>query len=266
MALSLLTEEHHQERREGVMHRHDMERTIVSVIACCLITMHTLAVAAEADGSSVLSGSQRPSPTEKTGGTALNSNRVKTPDRKVAGEIKDFVVALEAGRITYAVLSPHTYSARAKQLVIVPWTALDLDSPGNTASVILDKATLWTAPTVSMESWTHTPMAQCLAIVDKYWRKRSEPSIASSSIAATGVVKASALLGRQVHGDNGEALGAIRELMIDPQAGLLTYVILARENRENRSAPLVLRLPWTTLFVTPADHRLMAHLGVKTIL
>ena len=83
----------------------------------------------------------------------ITGSKVLSTAGEELGNLKDVVVDLDEGRITYAVLSFGGFLGLGDKLFAIPWEALIMDMEENTFILDVDKEALKHAPGFDKESW-----------------------------------------------------------------------------------------------------------------
>jgi hypothetical protein len=84
--------------------------------------------------------------------TLLGNDVYNLKDEKL-GTIKEFMIEMNAGRITYAVLSYGGFLGVGDRLFAVPWQALKLDTINHRFTLNVDKDLLKNAPGFDKDHW-----------------------------------------------------------------------------------------------------------------
>ncbi|MDP1693520.1 MAG: PRC-barrel domain-containing protein [Burkholderiaceae bacterium] len=87
---------------------------------------------------------------------SLLGNDVYNNDGDDLGDIKDFMIDMSSGRITYAVLSFGGLFGMGDKLFAVPWTALKLDTFNKRFTLNVPKEKLKDAPGFDSDHWPST--------------------------------------------------------------------------------------------------------------
>ena len=85
--------------------------------------------------------------------SALIGNDVHNPENEKLGDIKDFVLDMNAGTIRYAVLSFGGFLGMGEKLFAVPWHALQLDTAEKHFTLNVPKERLQNAPGFDKDHW-----------------------------------------------------------------------------------------------------------------
>jgi len=98
------------------------------------------------------SGSAGPGP-ELMGADTLNGNDVYNQKDEDLGDIKEIMLNMRTGRISYAVLSFGGFLSLGEKLFAVPWEALTLDTKNKRFVLNVEKARLEKAPGFDKDKW-----------------------------------------------------------------------------------------------------------------
>ncbi|MCC5853129.1 MAG: PRC-barrel domain-containing protein [Alkalimonas sp.] len=94
----------------------------------------------------------------------LVGNDVYNLKEESLGTIKEIMVDVAHGKISYAVLSFGSFLGMGEKLFAVPWNALTLDNANNRLVLNVDKARLSDAPGFDKKHWPD--------MADKTWAKQ----------------------------------------------------------------------------------------------
>ena len=95
---------------------------------------------------------QGPGP-ELMGAQTLLGNDVYNRQAEDLGDIKEIMLDMRSGRVSYAVLSFGGFLGMGEKLFAVPWSALVLDTVNKRFTLDIDKERLETAPGFNPDSW-----------------------------------------------------------------------------------------------------------------
>ena len=98
------------------------------------------------------SGGAGPGP-ELMGADTLNGNDVYNQKDEDLGDIKEIMLNMRTGRISYAVLSYGGFLSLGEKLFAVPWEALTLDTKNKRFVLNVEKARLEKAPGFDKDKW-----------------------------------------------------------------------------------------------------------------
>ena len=98
---------------------------------------------------------------ELMGADTLMGNDVYNKDGEDLGDIKEFMIDMASGKISYAVLSYGGLLGMGDKLFAVPWSALKLDTANKRFTLDVLQATLEDAPGFDKDHWP--------AMADKSW-------------------------------------------------------------------------------------------------
>ena len=87
------------------------------------------------------------------GADTLLGNDVYNLGNEKLGTIKEFMIEMSTGRITYAVLSYGGFLGLGDRLFAVPWQALKLDTVNHRFVLNIDKEALKDAPGFDKDHW-----------------------------------------------------------------------------------------------------------------
>jgi sporulation protein YlmC with PRC-barrel domain len=93
-----------------------------------------------------------PGPSLMGADTLLGNDVYNLGDEKL-GSIKEIMIEMNTGRITYAVLSYGGFLGMGDRLFAVPWQALKLDTVNHRFNLNVDKAVLKDAPGFDKDHW-----------------------------------------------------------------------------------------------------------------
>ena len=105
---------------------------------------------------------QGPGP-ELMGADTLLGNDVYNLKDEDLGDIKEIMLDMRTGRVSYAVLSFGGFLGMGEKLFAVPWSALTLDTVNKRFTLDADKERLETAPGFDADSWPN--------MADTTWEK-----------------------------------------------------------------------------------------------
>jgi sporulation protein YlmC with PRC-barrel domain len=104
------------------------------------------------NGSPHADGHRGPGP-GLMGADTLNGNDVFNEKDEDLGDIKEFMLDMNSGRVSYAVLSFGGFLGMGDKLFAVPWDALKLDTVNKRFVLNVDKARLESAPGFDKDNW-----------------------------------------------------------------------------------------------------------------
>jgi sporulation protein YlmC with PRC-barrel domain len=90
---------------------------------------------------------------ELMGADTLNGNDVYNEKNEDLGDIKEIMLNMRTGRISYAVLSYGGFMSLGEKLFAVPWEALKLDTENKRFVLNVDKDRLESAPGFDKDDW-----------------------------------------------------------------------------------------------------------------
>jgi sporulation protein YlmC with PRC-barrel domain len=90
---------------------------------------------------------------ELMGADTLNGNEVYNHKDEDLGDIKEIMLNMRTGRVSYAVLSFGGFLGLGEKLFAVPWDALKLDTENKRFVLNVDKERLENAPGFDKDHW-----------------------------------------------------------------------------------------------------------------
>lgn len=93
-----------------------------------------------------------PGPNVMGAGTLLGEDVYNGKDEKL-GDIKEFMLEMDTGKVAYAVLSFGGFLGMGEKLFVVPWEALKLDTVNKRFVLNIDKDRLQSAPGFDKNDW-----------------------------------------------------------------------------------------------------------------
>ncbi len=101
---------------------------------------------------------------EVMGAQTLIGNDVYNHKGEDIGEIKEIMLDMQSGKISYAVLSFGGFLGLGEKLFAAPWTALTLDTTNKRFVLNVEKERLVEAPGFNKEQWPD--------VADQSWSKK----------------------------------------------------------------------------------------------
>lgn len=114
------------------------------------------------------------------GANTLLGNDVYNKDGEDLGDIKEFMIDMATGKVTYAVLSFGGLLGMGDKLFAVPWAALALDTANKRFSLNVLKADLKDAPGFNKDAWPSMSDRTWASGVHEYY---GMPYVAEAAIA-----------------------------------------------------------------------------------
>ncbi|MEO3877636.1 PRC-barrel domain-containing protein [Rheinheimera fenheensis] len=106
------------------------------------------------------------------GANTLLGNSVVNHKEESLGDIKEIMLEVSSGKVSYAVLSFGTFLGMGEKLFAVPWDALKLDTQNKRFVLAIDKARLSNAPGFDKHKWPN--------MADKAWAKQIDTYYSAS--------------------------------------------------------------------------------------
>lgn len=185
-------------------------------------------------------------------------SKVKNGAGEDLGKVEDFVIDPNDGTIEYAVLSSGGFLGIGDKLISVPFSLLrapEVREGSDLAHFTLDadKAKLENAPRFPKDQWPNVDEPSWRAEIDTYYGTRGRVS-AETLDAQTRfrLVRASDVLGEDVHNPNDDDLGDVKEIVVDPQRSRVTYFVLSSGGFLGLGDKLF-AIPWEELDVMRKD-------------
>ena len=97
------------------------------------------------------------------GANTLVGNDVYNHKEESLGDIKEIMLDISSGKVSYAVLSFGTFLGMGEKLFAVPWDALKLDTQNKRFVLAIEKERLSKAPGFDKHKWPN--------MADKTWAK-----------------------------------------------------------------------------------------------
>lgn len=188
---------------------------------------------------------------------------IATPEGREIGEVKDFILNLDAGRIAYVIGAFNQSAQFRNKLFVIPWGIVKLDSEQTMFTLVGDGAALEGAPNFSPTAWPDRPLSQWTSIVDKYWQGRQNSSVVKESGPHATLYKAGDLLGLTIQSTTQKNVGTIEELLLTPETGAIAYVLLSAEEVQKSHNKTFFVLPWSIVQVNIKQHLLAANIDKK---
>ena len=105
------------------------------------------------------------------GADTLIGNDVYNSANESLGSIKELMIDMSTGKISYAVLSFGGFLGVGDRLFAVPWQALKLDTTNKRFMLNASKEQLKNAPGFDKNNWPDTPNGQWYHEVYKYYQQ-----------------------------------------------------------------------------------------------
>lgn len=114
------------------------------------------------------------------GADTLVGNDVCNADGEDLGDIKEIMLDMRSGRVSYAVLSFGGFLGMGEKLFAVPWDALTLDTENKRFTLNVNKDRLENAPGFDKDSWPDMADATWeKGIHDFYGTKSYSPTVSA---------------------------------------------------------------------------------------
>ena len=174
------------------------------------------------------------------------------------GEIQELIVDRENGDIHYAVVGAGGFLGIGERLILVPFAALDVDPRAQEVDQLVhlnvDQEVLTEAP--NFEDLPDVTVADWDADVRTYWQEHVDVlPVTGPEGQPVRAIRISDPTDIDIQNPNGEDLGDIGDMVLDLDAGSVSYVILATGGALDLGECL-LPVPWSSIETT-ADEDLV---------
>lgn len=173
----------------------------------------------------------------------LGMKVVGASDEKI-GSIDDLVLDESSGKVEYAVISCGGFLGIGDKLVFVPRESLTHSADGESCRLDVTKETLETAVEYNDEFVSKLSDPACCASIGRPFMVRET--------GATGIrpVMASKLIESNIRSTaDGEALGQMEDLAIDPSSGEIRYAVILLEEADDE----LFAIRWNELQPSPSS-------------
>ena len=106
---------------------------------------------------------------ELMGANTLIGNDVYNQKDENLGDIKEIMLDVRSGRVSYAVLSFGGFLGMGEKLFAVPWSALTLDTQNKRFTLNVEKDRLESAPGFDQDSWPNMADASWAKSIHDYY-------------------------------------------------------------------------------------------------
>jgi sporulation protein YlmC with PRC-barrel domain len=100
--------------------------------------------------------------------TTMIGDKVVSPEGEDLGTLKEFMIDLDEGRISYAVLSFGGFLGLGDKLFAIPWEALSLNTENHSFILNVEKEQLKNAPGFDQDDWPDEAEYQAGWLLDVY--------------------------------------------------------------------------------------------------
>lgn len=231
------------------------------LLVSTLASLFSLPLAITVHAQSGTSGSSATSPqsskaaaSAKTQQTAMDMRASKLMGKEVKnakgenlGEIKDLMVDMKTGQVPYAVLSFGGIAGLGDKLFAYPVSSFKASAKGDDLLLNVDQDRLKNAPGFDKDNWPDWTDNKYRSEVDRYHTSPGSKAAAASS----GLMRASAVLGKDVNDRQGKDAGEIEDLVVNLGSGKVHYAVLDFDKEWSPDDKLV-ALPLKA-FTVPSD-------------
>jgi len=196
----------------------------------------------------------------------LIGKRVKNEQGDDLGHIQNLAIAADIGKVVYAVLEFDRLADIGDKLFAIPFNSLDLSGDMDHFILTVSKDRLKTAqgfdrnnwPTMADERWAtdvHTFYNE-----EPYWRRTGKDKDRGHGEFTTHKIrKASDLIGKNVQNQQGENLGDVKDLAIDPDNGRIAYCVLSAGGALGIGDKLF-AVPWRSATLSSGDEHFVMNI------
>ena len=188
----------------------------------------------------------------RVGGDLVGKTLV-TQKNEPLGKVEDVVIH-PRGDVAFVEFLGTSNLNQGKRVWPVPWRALSRSEDGQFAIATTPEAFVKLPPYESgkrpkldnIEWWTNVDKAYSSLVAEK-----ASPVEASTSLApAKALYLASDLRSRSIENPDGEKIATVHEVVVDPRAGRVAYVVLAVGGTAGTGEKMI-AVPWDALKVMP---------------
>jgi len=193
--------------------------------------------------------------------------KVHSTQRSELGKIEDLVVDPTTGQIDYAVLSLDERTDG--QWTAVPFEALSVPTPtagaapGGERVFVLDveRERLKNAPAFRRDLWPDMTTGDWRVQIERHYEDAPVGNAlqAGDVVGQYRAVRVSKLMKQPVHNEQGESIGAIEEIALDPANARVSYVVLSSGGFLGLGNQMR-ALPWASLQEQPGGARAQSKL------
>lgn len=182
-------------------------------------------------------------------------SKVQSPKGEDLGKVEELVVDPVTGKIDYAVLSFGGTMGLGDKLFAIPYSMLKAPPApeGSRAARFMldvDKAKLEKAPGFPKDNWPDVQAPAFAEGIDKYFgTSRSSATKAVDANARLELCKASEMIGHKIVTPTNDDLGTVKEVVLDPGRGRVTYFVLSSGGFLGMGDKLF-AVPWEAVKVT----------------
>jgi sporulation protein YlmC with PRC-barrel domain len=146
------------------------------------------------------------------------------------------------------------------KLFVIPWGMVRPAPETEDFALVDDETTLEEAPYCSPTAWGTQSLFLWILPADRYWKEKHGLQVGRENGPQSTYSKASDLIGLTVQNTAGKHLGAIEELLLTPETGEISYVLLSAEAEQANGGKIFFALPWSVMRVNAKQRFLSAAL------
>jgi sporulation protein YlmC with PRC-barrel domain len=192
---------------------------------------------------------------------------VATSGGKNLGSIQELVINPAAARVAYALVSLGGFwELIDKKILVIPWEAIQVSADRRTLVLGVDEPTLRDAPSFPADRWPDMSNPQWAGHIDRYWEEKLGRSFQATPPRAT-LYTTSIMIGMKVENLVRRKLGAVEELVINPDSGIISYVVVSIEIEEveKENHTFFLALPWNAVKFQVDTHTVVVDVDKSTL-
>jgi len=179
----------------------------------------------------------------------LIGKNVENAEGENLGEIKDLIVDLGNQRVHYAVLAAGGTLGLGDKLFAYPVSAFKTQADGDKLVLNVDKDRLKNAPGFDKDKWPDWTDNRYRGEVDRYFKSDT----AKAAPRNARMVRATELIGKDVHDRSGKGAGEIEDVVVNMNSGRVSYAVLDFDKAWSPDDKL-LPMPLTA-FTFPSDKK-----------
>lgn len=193
------------------------------------------------------------SPNEEEAFSNPPSGVLIAPDGEIIGAVVDFIFDLKENRILYAAGVLHPSEEFENRVLIFPWNSVQVNLDLNSFTLNEGKPLFEKVPSFSADAWPSLPTEQWTATINAAGKDKRNDNAAMGPVSDPVLARASDLIGKTVKTTKGEDVGALAELLVDPENGAIAYAVISFDDSGDNSHLVFYSLPWTTVQADPVQ-------------
>lgn len=231
----------------------ELKRTLIAALIGSALGLAlggpALAAGDPAETSAAPAGAMTPMAGRDLRASKLIGMKVKNPQGETLGKIDDLVVDVNNERVHYAVLASGGVMGVGSKLFAYPVNLLREGADKEELVLNVDKEKLKQAPGFERKNWPDWASTQdrYRGEVERYFG----PTVTAKAMPNERLMRASKLIGKDVHDRDGRNAGEIKDLVVNLGNGRVHYAVLDFDTswmKSDKFAPLALHA-----FTFPAE-------------